>query len=138
MKFKTFTQAYLLIKNNSKYTYSLGERAKAVVFNGSIFTLGLYGFWTPRIKANDQIWYRINQSSTILNIITNIQSLSFLFNPNSMLHIDWACIRTPFLFYSTFGILVELLASRFLTLLCSESRIFLKAVKEQKCVQKYL
>lgn len=55
MQFKKFTQAYFLIKNNPRYSYSLGERAKAFVFNGSIASLFLYAYWTPKYEANDDI-----------------------------------------------------------------------------------
>lgn len=55
MKFKTFTQAYFLIKYNGAYGHSLGKRATTIV--GLWFTLftGLYLFWPLRIHANDKV-----------------------------------------------------------------------------------
>lgn len=55
MKFKKYTQSYFLIKKNSTYGYSMGERAKAAVFNSTIAILGLYAAWNPKIPSNDEI-----------------------------------------------------------------------------------
>lgn len=55
MKFKNFTQAYFLIKNNGNYTYSLGERAKTITFNGSIAAIIIWGAYRPKSKAPERI-----------------------------------------------------------------------------------
>ena len=56
MRFKNYTQAYFLIKNNPSYAYSLGERAKAIVAGGTLFSLFMMTLWPSRIYAPDKIW----------------------------------------------------------------------------------
>ena len=55
MKFKNFTQAYFLIKNNPTYAHSLAARAQSAVFGGVIGFLLFNGFMTTRIPARDSI-----------------------------------------------------------------------------------
>ena len=55
MKFKNFTQAYFLIKNNPTYAGSLAARAQGVVFAGVVGFLLMNGFVTRRIPARDSI-----------------------------------------------------------------------------------
>lgn len=55
MKFKKFTQAYFLIKNNPSYAHSLGDRAQGGVLAAVVAGIWLYSWYTPRIPANDQI-----------------------------------------------------------------------------------
>ena len=51
MKFKSFTQAYFLIKNNETYANSLGKRAMAAT-GASVLTAILFtNFWPSRIYA---------------------------------------------------------------------------------------
>ena len=55
MKFKTFTQAYFLIKNNPAYAKSLGDRAQGGVLAVVIAALAFEGFVHTRIPARDAI-----------------------------------------------------------------------------------
>jgi hypothetical protein len=55
MRFKTFTQAYFLIKNNGSYAKSLGDRAQNVVFWGSIAAIWFLNNVKPKLPANDNI-----------------------------------------------------------------------------------
>ena len=55
MKFKNFTQAYFLIKNNDTYAASLGKRAMASAAAGTILGLFFLQAWPSRIYANDRI-----------------------------------------------------------------------------------
>lgn len=56
MKYKTFTQAYFLIKNNSSYGHSLGKRAQAGTLGGFILGMTLLRFWPTRIPAEDKVY----------------------------------------------------------------------------------
>lgn len=56
MKFKKFTQAYFLIKNNETYTKSLSKRGQAVtlgVFLGGLF---LWRVWPEKIHATEKLY----------------------------------------------------------------------------------
>jgi hypothetical protein len=55
MKFKTFTQAYFLIKYNSSYGHSLGKRAATIVGIWFTYFTGVYMFWPRRIYAVDNV-----------------------------------------------------------------------------------
>lgn len=55
IRFKTFTQAYFLIKNNKSFTKSLGDRAQNIVFWGSLFTIFVAHSIKPKLPANDKI-----------------------------------------------------------------------------------
>lgn len=55
MKFKTFTQAYFLIKHNSSYGHSLGKRAATICGIWFSFWTGIYMFWPRRLYATDKV-----------------------------------------------------------------------------------
>ena len=55
MKFKKFTQAYFLIKNNPSYAKSLGDRAQGAIFGAVIAFLAVDGIMQTRIPARDSI-----------------------------------------------------------------------------------
>lgn len=55
MRFKTFTQAYFLIKNNKTFTKSLGDRAENVVFWVSLIAVFAAHTIKPKLPANDKI-----------------------------------------------------------------------------------
>lgn len=55
MRFKTFTQAYFLIKNNSNYAHSLGDRAQNVIFWMCLAAVAVGTQINFRIPANDNI-----------------------------------------------------------------------------------
>lgn len=55
MRFKTFTQAYFLIKNNHNYAHSLGDRAQNVIFWMCLGAVLVGTHLSLRIPANDNI-----------------------------------------------------------------------------------
>ena len=55
MKFKSFTQAYLLIKNNPTYTKSLGNRGQTVLFWGSILAIWFSYNIKGKLPANEKV-----------------------------------------------------------------------------------
>lgn len=55
MKFKTFTQAYFLIKNNSSYEHSLIKRAMANVNFIILVGLGIYIWYPLRVPAAETV-----------------------------------------------------------------------------------
>lgn len=55
MKFKNFTQAYFLIKNNDTFANSLGKRAMVATAGGVLGALLFMNFWPTRIYAHDKI-----------------------------------------------------------------------------------
>jgi hypothetical protein len=55
MRFKTFTQAYFLIKNNASYEHSLIKRAMASVNGIVIVGLCLYQWYPVRLPATESI-----------------------------------------------------------------------------------
>ena len=55
MRFKNFTQAYFLIKNNDTYASSLGKRAMAATAGGICFSILFVNYWPQRIYAVDKI-----------------------------------------------------------------------------------
>lgn len=57
MRFKTFTQAYFLIKNNHNYAHSLGDRAQNVIFWMCLGAVLVGTHLSLRIPANDNIWF---------------------------------------------------------------------------------
>ena len=58
MKYKNFTQAYFLIKNNDTYAYSLGKRAMAGAGGFVFLAIAFTHLWPSRFYARDQIWYQ--------------------------------------------------------------------------------
>jgi len=59
MRFKTFTQAYFLIKNNGSYEHSLVKRAMANVNGFVLLGLCIYGWYPVRLPATESIsWFR--------------------------------------------------------------------------------
>ena len=55
MKFKNFTQAYFLIKNNPTYANSLAMRGQAAIFGVVTSSLFFAGTYTSRIPADDKV-----------------------------------------------------------------------------------
>lgn len=55
MRFKTFTQAYFLIKNNPNYAKSLGDRAQTVIFWMCIGAVVVGTHMNMRIPAKDKV-----------------------------------------------------------------------------------
>jgi hypothetical protein len=55
MRFKSFTQAYLLIKNNPSYTKSLGARGQNVAFWGSIAAIWFFNNIKSKLPAHEKI-----------------------------------------------------------------------------------
>lgn len=55
MKYKNFTQAYFLIKNNDTYAYSLGKRAMAGAGGFVFLAIAFTHLWPSRFYARDQI-----------------------------------------------------------------------------------
>ena len=68
MKFKSFTQAYLLIKNNPTYTKSLGNRGQTVLFWGSILAIWFSNNIKGKLPANEKVWSNINNTYHIITI----------------------------------------------------------------------
>lgn len=63
MRFKTFTQAYFLIKNNPNYAKSLGDRAQNVIFWSCLGAVWFLNSLKMGLPANDKIcWFYINAS----------------------------------------------------------------------------
>lgn len=55
MRFKPFTQAYFLIKNNPSYAKSLGDRGQNVTFWACLAAIVVFHSVNPRIPASDKI-----------------------------------------------------------------------------------
>ena len=55
MKFKNFTQAYFLIKNNPSYSVSLSDRGQASALGGVLALMMMAAFMQSRIPAKDVI-----------------------------------------------------------------------------------
>lgn len=55
MRFKPFTQSYFLIKNNPKFTKSLGDRGQNVVFWTCLVALTVISNIKIGLPANDKV-----------------------------------------------------------------------------------
>mgnify|MGYP001296057418 CR=1 FL=1 len=55
VRFKTFTQAYFLIKNNNSYAKSLGDRAQNIIFWASLTSIWFVNSLKMGLPANDKI-----------------------------------------------------------------------------------
>lgn len=55
LRFKTFTQSYMLIKNNSHYGKSLGDRGQAAVMFGCLLAVFVTAQTKLKLPANDRI-----------------------------------------------------------------------------------
>lgn len=55
MRFKNFTQAYFLIKNNACYAKSLGDRAQGAILGAVIGFLVFEGYIHTRLPARESI-----------------------------------------------------------------------------------
>jgi len=55
MRFKTFTQAYFLIRCNDSYSHSLIKRAQAITNSLIVVAIGAYAWWPTRFPASDNI-----------------------------------------------------------------------------------
>ena len=56
MKFKAYTQAYFLIKNNSNFQYSLGKRGQAGALGATMIGLVLYAYWPTKVYGSETIY----------------------------------------------------------------------------------